>query len=118
MQGIIQLQFLTREGRRWLAGGSVGAGWQTNEQDGAPYFPLRPDGRNYSSTSSSSVIGLINLTGGYLISPNWMLGCFACYNVTADYNEGFFNIWVRYFFEPRNGLIRDDLAAQGLGFFY
>ncbi len=114
LQGIIQVQFLTKEGRRWLAAGSAGAGLQTNEQASAPYFPLKPDGRNYSSTSSTTGVGMINVTAGYLINRNWMLGGSTGFNVTADYNEGFINIWVRYFFEPRNGLIRDDLGLQGL----
>jgi cellulose synthase operon protein C len=114
LQGLIQVQFLTKEGKRWLAGGSAGAGVQSNEQDSAPFFPLDPDGRNYSSQSSTTGIGLINLTGGYLINPNWMVGGSAGFNVTADYNEGFFNVWVRYYFERRNGLVRDDLGLQGL----
>ena len=114
LQGIIQVQFLTEEGKRWLAGGMAGAGVQSNEQNGAPFFPLDPDGRNYGSQSSTTGIGLINLTGGYLINPNWMVGGSAGFNVTADYNEGFFNVWVRYYFERRNGLVRDDLGLQGL----
>lgn len=113
-QGIIQAQFLTKEGRRWLAAGSVGAGLQTNKQAGAALFPLDPDGRDYPGSESTTGIGLINVSGGYLFNPNWMVGGSAGFNVTADYNEGFINIWVRYFFEPRNGLVRDDLGLQGL----
>jgi predicted phosphodiesterase len=114
LQGIIQAQFLTKEGSRWLAAGMAGVGVQTNEQDSAPFFPLRPDGRNYSSESSTTGIGLIDVTGAYLINPNWLIGGSAGFNVTADYNEGFINIWVRYYFERRNGLVRDDLGLQGL----
>jgi cellulose synthase operon protein C len=114
LQGIIQAQFLTKEGSRWLAAGMAGVGIQTNEQDSAPFFPLRPDGRNYGSQSSTTGIGLIDVTGAYLINPNWLIGGSAGFNVTADYNEGFINIWVRYYFERRNGLVRDDLGLQGL----
>lgn len=114
LQGLIQAQFLTKEGRKWLAGGSAGIGLQNNKQNASPYFPLKSDGREFPSTESTTGIGLINVTGGYLINPNWMIGGSAGYSVTADYNEGYINIWVRYFFEPRNGLVRDDLGLQGL----
>lgn len=118
LQGIIQAQFLTKEGRRWLAGGAVGAGIQTNEQNSSPYFPLNKDGRNYPGTSTTTGVGLINVTGGYLINPNWMIGGSAGYNITADYNEGYISIWARYFFERRNGLVRDDLGIQGMSIIY
>ena len=96
----------------------MGAGFQTNEQASSPYFPLNKDGRNYPSTSSSTGVGLINVTGGYLINPNWMIGGSAGYNVTADYNEGYISIWARYFFDRRNGLVRDDLGIQGMSVIY
>jgi hypothetical protein len=38
-----------------------------------------------------------------------MVGAKLSYAITADYNEGFASIYVRYFFEPRAGLFRSDL---------
>ncbi len=111
LQGIIQAQFLTEEGRKWLAAGSVGAGIQNNKQDASPYFPLDDDGQEFDAQESTTGIGLVQVQGGYLINPNWMIGGSMNYNITADYNEGGIFIWGRYFFEPRRGLYRSDLLG-------
>lgn len=111
IQGLIQAQFLTKEGRKWLMAGSAAIGAQSNTQDASPYFPLDDDGRDFDSQSSSTGIGLIQLQGAYLIDPNWMIGGSFNYAVTADYNEGGIYLWGRYFFEPRRGLLRTDLLG-------
>ena len=105
-------RFLTSEGKKWIAAGSLGIGYQSNNQASSPYFPLAEDGRFYPSTTSSSAIGLISAQGAYLISPNWLIGGELGYSVTADYNEGSIGLYVRYFFEPRNGLLRTDLGLD------
>lgn len=109
IQGIVEAQALTTEGLNWLARGSIGGGAQQNQQDASPYFPLDPDGREFPSTKSSTGIFLVKAEGGVLICPEWMIGAKVSYAVTADYNEGFAAIYVRYFFEPRAGLFRSDL---------
>lgn len=111
-QVLVQGQFLTAEGRKWIAAGTLGLGVQNNSQAASPYFPLNPDGRNFEAQESSTVIGLIGAEGGYLISPNWLIGGQVGYAVTADYNEGSIGLYVRYFFEPRNGLLRTDLGLD------
>lgn len=111
-QALLQGQFLTAEGRKWIAAGTLGLGVQSNTQAASPYFPLNPDGRNYSSQDSSTVIGLIAAQGAYMISPQWLIGGQVGYAVTADYNEGSIGLFVRYFFEPRNGLLRTDLGLD------
>jgi tetratricopeptide (TPR) repeat protein len=110
IQGIIEAQALTTEGLNWLAQGSIGAGAQQNKQDASPYFPLDPDGREFPGTSSSTGIFLVKAEGGILLCPDWMVGAKLSYAITADYNEGFAAIYVKYFFEPRAGLFRSDLG--------
>ncbi len=116
LQGVFGANILTLEGEQWLIRGSGSIGLQTNQQSSAPYFPLRPDGRTYPGTSASTAVFLLEADGGILISPNWMLGGTAAYTVTADYNAGWASIYVRYFFEPRKGLLRSDLTTGGLMF--
>lgn len=111
-QALLQTQFLTEEGKKWIAAGTIGIGVQGNNQAASPYFPLDPDGRNYDSESSSTAIGLIAAQGAYLISPHWLVGGQLGYAVTADYNEGSVGLFVRYFFEPRYGLLRTDLGLD------
>ena len=111
-QVLVQGQFLTTEGRKWIASGTLGLGVQNNQQAASPYFPLKSDGRNYSAQDSSTVIGLIGAQGAYMISPQWLIGGQLGYSVTADYNEGSIGLFVRYFFEPRNGLLRTDLGLD------
>ena len=111
-QVILQGQFLTTEGRKWIAAGTLGLGVQNNQQAASPYFPMKPDGRNYSAQDSSTVIGLIGAQGAYMISPQWLIGGQLGYAVTADYNEGSIGLFVRYFFEPRKGLLRTDLGLD------
>lgn len=111
IQGLVQAQFLTQEGRQWLAAGSAGAGLQNNKQAASAYFPLDPDGREFDSVESTTGIGLIQLQGAYLIDGNWLVGASLNYAVTADYNEGSISLWVRYFFDKRSGLLRSDLLG-------
>jgi tetratricopeptide (TPR) repeat protein len=111
-QALIQAQFLSQEGKRWIAAGSLGLSVQNNKQASSPNFPLDPDGRNYPGTEDSTVIGLVNAEGGYLVSPNWLVGAAAGYAVTADNHEGYISVYVRYFFEGRNGLLRTDLGLD------
>lgn len=111
VQGLIQAQFLTEEGKNWIAGGSAGVGIQNNKQSSSPYFPLNDDGQEYGSSESTTGIGLIQMQGAYLIDPNWLIGGSFNYAVTADYNEGGIYIWGRYFFEKRNGLLRSDMLG-------
>lgn len=111
IQGLVQAQFLTQEGRKWIAAGSAGAGLQNNKQSASPYFPLDPDGREFGSVDSTTGIGLVQLQGAYLIDGNWLVGGSMNYAVTADYNEGSISLWVRYFFDSRNGLLRTDLLG-------
>jgi len=111
VQGLVQAQFLTKEGRNWIAAGSAGAGIQQNQQNGGPLFPLDDDGRSYDSQKSTTGIGLIQVQGGYLINGNFMVGGGFGYAVTADYNEGFVSLYLRYFFEKRNGLLRSDMIS-------
>jgi len=110
-QAVVGVNALTTEGEQWIVKGMASAGAQTNQQDSAPYFPLNPDGRTYPSTSSSTGVFLVDLEGGILITPTWMLGGRLAYTVTADYNEGWASIYVRYMFEQRNGLLRSDLGS-------
>jgi len=111
LQGILQAQFLTEEGKNFIAAGSAGAGVQNNRQAASPFFPLDPDGREFDAQESTTPIGLVQLQGAYLIDPNWMIGGSFSYAVTADYNEGSANLWLRYFFEKRKGLFRTDLLG-------
>ena len=111
IQGLVQAQFLTEEGKNWIAAGSVAAGVQNNEQAASPFFPLDDDGRSFGSQNSTTPIGLIQVQGAYLIDPNWMIGASFSFAVTADYNEGSANLWLRYFFEQRRGLFRTDLLG-------
>lgn len=110
IQGIIEAQFLTKEGRNYLISGSVGAGAQQNKQSDADVLPLDPDGRVYEGTDSTTGIFLARAEAGVLLTPYFMLGTKLSYAVTADYDEGFASIYGRIFFEPRAGLFRSDLG--------
>jgi len=112
LQGVLSVNFLTKEGEMFLLGGDISIGYQGNEQASAPYFPINNpgDGRKYPATSSQGAVALIGLQGGYLIDNHWMIGASASYAVTANYNEGFISIYGRYFFEGRAGLFRSDLG--------
>jgi len=112
VQGLLGVNFLTTEGGDWLVSGGAGAGVQSNRQASTPYLPFNPDGREYPSRDSTTAIALVNASAGFLISQSFLLGVSGSFSVTADYNEGFASIWLRYFFEPRNGLLRTDLSLE------
>lgn len=79
---------------------------------GAPYLPLDPDGRDFAARNSTTAIALVSASAAYLLNSSFLIGVSGSYNVTADYNEGFAAIWLRYYFEPRNGLLRTDLSLD------
>jgi hypothetical protein len=63
----------------------------------------------YSGSTASTGIFLATAEGGVLLGSQVMVGGKLSYAKTADYNEGFASIYIKYFFEPRAGLFRSDL---------
>ncbi len=113
VQAVLALNFLTKEGEFYLLGGGVSAGVQHNKQVGGRVQPFNPsDNRYYETTTSTTGIFAFNLGGGFLINNNWMMGANLGYQVTADYNEGYANLYIRYLFGPRYGLFRTDLTPN------
>ncbi|MEM0965556.1 MAG: cellulose synthase subunit BcsC-related outer membrane protein [Verrucomicrobiota bacterium] len=107
-QGIINLQFMTEEGEDFLLKGEVGFGGQANEQEAAPFFPLDPDGRDYSGTSDTTGILISNLQGVMFLTDYWAFGGEIAFNKTPSYEEFRGGVFTTIFFEPREGLVETD----------
>lgn len=108
IQGLVNLQFMTEEGRDYLFMGEIGLGGQANKQQAAPYFPLAPDGRIYQGTSDSTGIMISNLKGMMFLTNHWSFGAEIGYNKTPSYEELRGGIFTTIFFEPREGLVETD----------
>ncbi len=108
IQGLINLQFMTEEGRDYLFKGEIGFGGQANKQQAAPYFPLDPDGRIYNGTSDSTGIMISNLQGMMFLTNYWAFGAEIGYNKTPSYEELRGGVFTTIFFEPREGVVETD----------
>ena len=107
-QGLINLQFMTEEGKDYLFKGELGAGGQSNKQASSNYFPLAPDNRTFSGTSESTGILISNLKGMMFLTEQWAFGAEIGYNKTPSYEEIRGGIYTTIFFEPREGLLETD----------
>jgi cellulose synthase operon protein C len=107
-QGAVAFRFLTKEARSYLIKGEVLAGLQTYKQDSAPIFPLELSVASYPGTSANTFIATARLAGLFLIASQWGLGASVEYSKTANYSEFTAAAFLRFFFEPRNGLFEGD----------
>ncbi|PTY01538.1 hypothetical protein DB346_12355 [Verrucomicrobia bacterium LW23] len=112
LQGVLALNFLTDEGKRFLLKGYFAGGMQTNKQSEADVLPLTPDGRMYPGTTSTSMVFTGRLKGAMLINEHWQVGGLLSYAKSASYDELNAFMFLRYTFEPRTGLFRRDLPAD------
>jgi hypothetical protein len=111
LQAQVFMQFMTHEGLHHLISGQAAVGFQTNDQDETPFFPLAPDGRVYPSERQTSSIAQGYLTAAFLLDPQWKFTVQAGAAATATYDEFFGGFLFTYYFEPRKGLYSSDLAT-------
>ena len=110
VQGVLAINYLTLEGKKFLLKGSTAAGAQQNHQDIPTLLPLHPDGRTGVPTTNSSVVVSTNVDLIVLVNPNWEIGGYARFDRSASYDDFQGGGFVRYFFEPRNGVFASDMA--------
>ncbi|MEZ0295070.1 MAG: cellulose synthase subunit BcsC-related outer membrane protein [Candidatus Methylacidiphilales bacterium] len=112
LQGVMSVNFLTEEGKRYLVKGYLAGGMQTNKQSESPVLPLDPDGRTYEGVESTSIVMTTRVKGVMLLSDHWQFGGLLSYAKSASYDELNAFMFLRYTFEPRTGLYRRDLPAD------
>lgn len=105
------VNLLTREGRRWLLKADTIVGYQTNQQNSTPYYPLNKDGQSYPDASASSMVFAVRTEGGFLISEHWMVGGFIDYNKAPNFNSFGLGLYFSFLFSKREGLYRQDLQT-------
>lgn len=107
-QAVMNLQGMTLEGKNFLLKGEAGFGFQANEQDAAPLFPTRPDGRSYQRSTDSSLIFLSDMKVLFALTRQWTFGFGLGYNKTPSYEEFRGGMFSTVYFAPRRGMFESD----------
>lgn len=107
-QAVMNLQGMTLEGQSFIAKGEIGFGVQANEQDSAPLFPTRPDGRSYQRSTATTLILLSDLQMLFALTRHWTFGFGVGYNKTPSYEEFRGGVFSSVYFDPRRGLFESD----------
>lgn len=103
------LSLLSAEGREQQYKLQASVGYEQAKNDAVARFPLNPDNTQFQSSSSAGLAGNIQYQHMWMLNPNWMLGGFAEYGVSPDFNNKRLGALVRYSFAKRNSVISADL---------
>ena len=106
--------FLTEESKDWLVKGSGSVGYETAEQDEAPFFPLTPLASPgfYAAQSSSGAAISAQAQGAWQLNDHWIAEAGA-YGINAsDYTEAGVFVKFRFVIGTRTGLRESDLTER------
>lgn len=112
----LNLLFQTEDGRRFIARGQAGMGWQSVTQAASPCFPLTPPVAggacaDFAPSRLSGVGTSTELNWAYLLSPHWELGGNLGWRTGPAYHDHVFYLGLRYNFGDRSSLFGTDLSA-------
>lgn len=108
LRGTVGSQFQTHQGRRFLVRGSAAVGVQTYNQQETPFFPLSDSRETFSQTQDTTYTAYVDVSGAVMLSDYFLLGGQALFNRTGDYTEGWAGLYLRCFFERRQGIFATD----------
>ena len=101
--------FMTEEGKSWLARGRAEAARSSKREDASPYFPLSPDGRSYGGAASNSNESSIRVSAVRQFTPYIQAGLAVSRNKSAQFSESSIQLQLRLTWELRRGVLSTDL---------
>lgn len=118
------LDFQTEEQSGFVLHGRVALNWVSQTESAAPCFPsgmtvLQTQCLNdYASSSKTGLASTAQLFGVWRLSPYWQTGGGLIVRQSPNYHDYAFQVFLRYFFEPRTHVFSTDLAEKQMGRLY
>lgn len=101
--------FLTEENRNFILKGNAGIGYQSQQQDRSPYFPLNPNGSDHGASSQRGLGLAAQLQAVVRLEDYWQLGGELSLRETPDYRDKSALIFLRLLYRPRKTVHSMDL---------
>lgn len=118
------LDFQTEEQQGFVLHGRFAFNWVNQTENAAPCFPLGGAVlqtqclTDYASSSKTGLASTAQLFGAWRLSPHWQTGGGFVLRQSPNYHDYAFQVFLRYFFEPRTHVWSTDLAEKQMGRLY
>ncbi len=103
------VNFLTQENRNFILKGNAAMGYQTQQQDRSPFFPLAPNGDEFSASSQRGLGVTAQLHAVVRLEDYWQLGGELSLRQTPGYHDRSALIFLRLLYRPRKTVHSMDL---------
>jgi hypothetical protein len=100
---------LTLEGKQYIVFGELQLGYQIQEEDRAPFFPLNPDGRFYDDNDEAGFGGKVLLRGVRRLDDHWQIGGSIEAQVSPEYDNYAARLFLRWNFKGRPAVVSSDI---------
>lgn len=124
----VGIDFLTKEGQKFIARGHASLGYQSIGNEAAELFPGQPDlsGRTinladggvmtfYEASDSRDIAYDLECVGSWLFTTRWQLESGVGLRKTEGYEDYFIGIGLRHFFRPRKALFSPEIPTEFFG---
>jgi len=103
------INFLTEENRNFILKGNAAIGYQTQQQDRSPFFPLDPNGTDYNGSSQKGLGLTAQFHAVIRLEDYWQLGGELGLRETPGYHDKSALIFLRLLYRPRKTVHSMDL---------
>jgi hypothetical protein len=124
----VGVDFLTKEGQKFIARGHAGLGYQWIDNEAAELFPGQPELTGqiihlanggmmtfYEASDSRGIAYDLECVGSWLFAPRWQLESGVGLRKTEGYEDYFIGIGLRHFFRPRKAMFSTDIPSEMFG---
>lgn len=103
------INFLTQENRNFILKGNAAVGYQSQQQNRSPLFPLAPNGDEFNASSQRGLGLTAQLHAVIRLEDYWQLGGELSLRETPDYHDRSALIFLRLLYRPRKTVHSMDL---------
>lgn len=104
--------FLTTEGRAFVAKGRLAAGHVYKREEAAPFFPLAPDGRSYQGASEHGSSASAEVSAVWRVTDRVQAGVVFARNVAPQFSDLVVGGFVRILWDPRDAVLSADFPVR------
>lgn len=100
---------VTPEGKQYIVSGELQLGYQIQEEDRSPFFPLNPDGHFYDDNDEAGFGGKVFLRGVRRLDDHWQIGGSIEAQVSPEYDNYAAMLFLRWNFKGRPAVVSSDI---------
>jgi cellulose synthase operon protein C len=105
----LAFDFMTEEAKPWLVQGRAEVARAAKREDASPFFPLKPDGREYAGASGKANESSLRLSAVAQLTPHIQGGVVLSRNTATQYSERVALLELRVTFDRRRSVVSADL---------